>query len=141
LEFKTLEEAMGWRSQTAAPNREAAGPGVIPANDREIELAATESVPGFEQLHDALFACTKGSTFGPVQNGQSYDCFIKENDLQAEPEPIEDVSPSILGILQRKELDSEELKLAAEWSKNVDVKVAQFAFAEPAPSAIRISQP
>jgi hypothetical protein len=58
-----------------------------------------------------------------------------------EPELNEAVASRIHAILLRPALDARELALAADWSRNLNVRVARFDFADAAPGYALLLRP
>jgi len=126
LEFTTAEDASSWRARTISTGDAIRPPRGSRTNEREIEVGITEPVPGFDVLHSLLFACPEGSTIGPIQNGYSFACFVKERNLVIAPKPLELADATIRGILLRQALDAQELKLALELPENRNAVITSF---------------
>lgn len=128
VEFETLEKASNWRARLERAGGAAPLPQVVPAGNRKVEVARDEPIPGLEPLQPLLFESPEGTTIGPIPLGKSAVCFVKERNIAVAPDLIEDVAPVIRGLLMRQALDSQELKIAADLSKEMGVRIDRSDF-------------
>ena len=109
LKFNDAEAAMKWLSNgpTVAP----------PLEDRFVDVRADSPLPGFENLHRAMFHQAAGR-FGPIgYHGFAY-VFEKTSDGGQTLMPLTQAAKSITASLTRERLDDAELAFAITYVRS-----------------------